>query len=118
MTGFPRSTLPFVLTLGCVEDLSHTSGKHVMAPFSARTLLGLAAAGLVLRIAAPLVGCDSCSAGTSNGQDLLIGLAMLGALVWGAVWLEKAPLKSVAVNLTGLGVAGWFVWSFAGSLAG
>lgn len=89
-----------------------------MAPFSARTLLGLAAAGFVLRIAAPLVGCDSCSAGTSQGQDLLLGLAMLGALVWGATWLEKAPPKDVALNLGGLGVAAWFVWGFAGSLAG
>lgn len=89
-----------------------------MGPFSIRTLLGLAVAGLVLRIAAPLVGCDGCAAGASQGQDLLVGLAMLGALVWGATWLEKAPLEDVALNLGGLAVAAWFVWSFAGSLAG
>jgi len=89
-----------------------------MGPFSIRTLLGIAAAGMVLRIAAPLVGCDSCAAGTSQGQDLLIGLAMLGALVWGAMWLEKAPLKDVALNLGGMGAAAWFVWTFAGRLAG
>lgn len=89
-----------------------------MGPFSIRTLLGLAVAGLVLRIAAPLVGCDSCAADSSQGQDLLVGLAMLGALVWGAMWLENARLKDVALNLGGLGAAAWFVWTFAGSLAG
>lgn len=89
-----------------------------MGPVSIRTLLGLAVAGLVLRIAAPLIGCERCLAGTSQAQDLLIGLAMLGALVWGATWLEKAPLKDVALNLGGLVAATWFVWSYAGRLAG
>lgn len=88
-----------------------------MNPFPLRTLLGLAVTGFVLRIAAPLIGCDSCSAGISQGQDLLVGLGLLGALVWGATWLEKAPLKDVALNLAGLAAAAAFVWNFGGSLA-
>jgi hypothetical protein len=79
-----------------------------MSRLRATLIIGLATSAIVAPGVTHLY-CDVCSA-SSVPNGFWTGAGLLAALSWALYWMETAPLRAVAINLTGTGLAVWTVW--------
>ena len=54
--------------------------------------------------------CLLCDLELRIGFDFLVGLALLGGLIWLLQWLESATLPAIAENLFGVVVTGFVLF--------
>ena len=85
--------------------------KHRLAV--AMILLGLAAAaGAQDANGRPVVDCLLCQLNLRLGFEFMVGLALLGSLVWLLQWMETSTLPVIAEHLFGVTVVGFVLFLF------
>ena len=76
-------------------------------------LLGLAgAAGAQDAIGMPEPDCLLCQLNLRLGFEFMVGLALLGSLVWLLQWMETSTLPVIAEHLFGVTIVGFVLFLF------
>ena len=79
----------------------------------ATILLGLAgAAGAQNAMGMPAPDCLLCQLNLRLGFEFMVGLALLGGLVWLLQWMETSTLPVIAEHLFGVTVVGFVLFLF------
>ena len=76
-------------------------------------LLGLAAAaGAQNAVDMPAADCVLCQLNLRLGFEFMVGLALLGSLVWLLQWMETSTLPVIAEHLFGVTIVGFVLFLF------